>query len=159
MPIRNPVCARLMTKSCETALAGAHPKNAWLDLTIRSEKPIRSARVHSQEQVSKNRWHQDVRLTSAKDVDAEVVSWLKSAYALAGASKPLRLLSAKLPDSPCPFAASARAWIEPPCAARMLERIDRLDNSVSEQFRLVEALPVARVRQANALQARPRKPG
>jgi hypothetical protein len=69
----------------ETAFAGAHPKKAWLDLTIRSETPIKSARVRAQEQVSKNRWHQDVRLTSPKDVDAEVVSWLRSAYALAGA--------------------------------------------------------------------------
>ena len=69
----------------ETGFAGAHPKKAWLDLTIRSEKPIKSARVRAQEQVSKNRWHQDVRLTSPKDVDAEVVAWLKSAYELAGA--------------------------------------------------------------------------
>jgi hypothetical protein len=68
----------------ETSFAGAHPKKAWLDLTIRSEKPIKSVRVRAQEQVSKNRWHQDVRLTSPKDVDAEVVNWLKSAYALAG---------------------------------------------------------------------------
>jgi hypothetical protein len=67
-----------------TSFAGAHPKKAWLDLTIRSDKPIKSARVRAQEQVSKNRWHQDVRLTSAADVDAEVVGWLKSAYALAG---------------------------------------------------------------------------
>lgn len=69
----------------ETTFAGAHPKKAWLDLTIRSEAPIKSARVRAQEQVSKNRWHQDVRSTSPKDVDAEVVAWLKSAYALAGA--------------------------------------------------------------------------
>ncbi|MEQ1811109.1 MAG: DUF5655 domain-containing protein [Terricaulis sp.] len=69
----------------ETGFAGAHPKKVWLDLTIRSENPIKSARVRAQEQVSKNRWHQDVRLTSPKDVDAEVVAWLKSAYELAGA--------------------------------------------------------------------------
>jgi hypothetical protein len=68
----------------DTTFAGAHPKKVWLDLTIRSDKPIKSARVRAQEQVSKNRWHQDVRLTSAADVDAEVVGWLKSAYALAG---------------------------------------------------------------------------
>lgn len=69
----------------ETGFAGAHPKKAWLDLTIRSEKPIKSARVRAQEQVSKNRWHQDVRLESPDDVDAEVVEWLRSAYDLAGA--------------------------------------------------------------------------
>ena len=68
----------------ETSFAGAHPKKAWLDLTIRSDKPVRSNRVRTQEQVSKNRWHQDVRLTSPADVDAEVVGWLEGAYALAG---------------------------------------------------------------------------
>ena len=68
-----------------TSFAGVHPKKAWLDLTIRSDQPIRSARIRAQEQVSKNRWHQDVRLSSPADVDAEVIDWLKSAYALAGA--------------------------------------------------------------------------
>lgn len=68
----------------ETSFAGAHPKKTWLDLTVRTDKPIKSARIRAQEQVSKNRWHQDVRLSSVKEVDAEVVSWLKSAYALAG---------------------------------------------------------------------------
>lgn len=68
----------------DTSFAGAHPKKAWLDLTIRSDKPIKSSRVRAQEQVSRNRWHQDVRLASPKDVDAEVVGWLRSAYALAG---------------------------------------------------------------------------
>lgn len=67
----------------ETSFAGVYPKKTWLDLTIRSDRPIRSKRVRSQEQVSKNRWHQDVRLTSPTDVDAEVVGWLKKAYALA----------------------------------------------------------------------------
>jgi hypothetical protein len=66
-----------------TAFAGAHPKKAWLDLTIRTDKPLKSPRVRAQEQVSKNRWHQDVRLTTPKDVDAEVANWLKAAYALA----------------------------------------------------------------------------
>lgn len=68
----------------DTSFAGVHPKKAWLDLTIRTDKPIKSARVRAQEQVSKSRWHQDVRLSSRKDVDAEVIGWLKTAYALAG---------------------------------------------------------------------------
>ncbi|HVZ98913.1 MAG TPA: DUF5655 domain-containing protein [Caulobacterales bacterium] len=67
----------------DTSFAGAHPKKAWLDLTIRSDKPIKSPRVRAQEQVSKNRWHQDVRLASPTDVDGELIGWLKQAYALA----------------------------------------------------------------------------
>ena len=84
-----PVKAEAKKKSIhlvrETSFAGVHPKKAWLDLTIRSDKPIKSKRVRSQEQVSKNRWHQDVRLASPAEVDAEVVGWLKNAYALASA--------------------------------------------------------------------------
>lgn len=71
----------------ETSFAGAHPRKAWLDLTIRSDAPLKGPRIRAQEQVSKNRWHQDVRLKSPKDVDAELVAWLKAAYALAGEKK------------------------------------------------------------------------
>lgn len=67
-----------------TAFAGAHPKKAWLDLTIRTERPIKGVRVRAQQQVSKNRWHQDVRLTAPKEIDDEVVGWLREAYSLAG---------------------------------------------------------------------------
>ncbi len=66
-----------------TAFAGAHPKKAWLDLTIRTDKPLKGPRIRAQRQVSKNRWHQDVRLAAPKDVDGEVIGWLKDAYALA----------------------------------------------------------------------------
>lgn len=67
-----------------SAFAGVHPKKSWLDVTIRTDAPLTGPRVRSQEQVSKNRWHQDVRLSGPRDVDAELKRWLRAAYDLAG---------------------------------------------------------------------------
>lgn len=66
-----------------TAFAGVHPKKSWLDVTIRTEFPLKSPRVRAQEQVSKNRWHQDVRLTALTEIDSELKRWLRAAYDLA----------------------------------------------------------------------------
>ena len=65
-----------------TAFAGVHPQKGAINLNIRSDKPIASPRVTKAEQVSKNRWHQNVKLTSPDDVDAELMGWLTEAYRL-----------------------------------------------------------------------------
>ena len=65
-----------------TAFAGVHPKKAWLDLTLRSSAPLPGDRLRNRQQVSKNRWHQDVRLASPQDIDAELLEWLRAAYDL-----------------------------------------------------------------------------
>lgn len=66
-----------------TAFAGVHPRKAWLDLTIRTAAPLAGSRLRKNEQVSKNRWHGDVRLFSPDDVDRELAGWLRDAYELA----------------------------------------------------------------------------
>ena len=71
----------------KTAFAGAHPRKAWLDVTIKSDKPLKGPRIRNQDQASKNRWHQDVRLVSPREVDAELIAWLKAAFVLAGERK------------------------------------------------------------------------
>ncbi|HEX8901350.1 DUF5655 domain-containing protein [Vitreimonas sp.] len=65
-----------------TAFAGVHPKKNWLDLTIRLEKPLAGPRIRKSEQVSRNRWHNEVRLTSEADVDGQLIGWLVTARAL-----------------------------------------------------------------------------
>ncbi|SPE39239.1 conserved hypothetical protein [Candidatus Sulfopaludibacter sp. SbA3] len=65
-----------------SAFAGLHPRNGYLLLTVKAEKPIRSARIVKTEQVSKNRWHLDVKLADAKDIDSELLRWLRQAYEL-----------------------------------------------------------------------------
>ena len=65
-----------------SGFAGVHPKKSALTLTIRTERPIASPRVAKAEQVSKNRYHNDLKLTAPHEVDAELIGWLEEAYAL-----------------------------------------------------------------------------
>ena len=63
----------------ERAFAGVHPRKAWLILNISSDRPIESDRIVKSEQVSKNRYHQEVKLLSPDEVDEELIAWLKAA--------------------------------------------------------------------------------
>ncbi|MDP9371892.1 MAG: DUF5655 domain-containing protein [Chloroflexota bacterium] len=66
-----------------SGFAGVHPRKSALLLNLRTAGPIDSPRVVKREQVSKNRWHNEVRLASATEVDAELLAWLREAYVLA----------------------------------------------------------------------------
>ena len=61
---------------------GVHPKRDRLDLQIVTDHPIRAARVTKIDPVSARRFHIHVRLTSEKEVDAELLGWLREAYDL-----------------------------------------------------------------------------
>jgi hypothetical protein len=63
-----------------SAFAGVHPRKQHLLVTIKAAAPIRSGRVVKAEQVSKNRWHLDVKVAVAGDIDAEFLGWLRQAY-------------------------------------------------------------------------------
>ena len=65
-----------------SAFAGIHPRKQHLLLTIKAKKPIRNARVFKTEQVSKNRWHVEVKLATEKDIDGVLLGWLRDAYDL-----------------------------------------------------------------------------
>jgi len=65
-----------------SGFAGIHPQKRALLLTLRTERPIDSPRVVKCEQVSKNRYHNEVRLTSPNEVNAELNGWLREAYKL-----------------------------------------------------------------------------
>src|ERR1700704_3941578 len=65
-----------------SAFAGVHPRKQHLVLTIKAEKPIQNPRVSKAEQVSKNRWHLDVKLTASQEIDGELLGWLRRAYEL-----------------------------------------------------------------------------
>jgi hypothetical protein len=66
----------------KSAFLGVHPRKNWLLVTIKSEQAIRSPRVVKAEQVSKSRWHCEVKLATADDVDAEFLGWARTAYEL-----------------------------------------------------------------------------
>ena len=65
-----------------TAFAGVHTRKSAILLNIRSAAPIESPRVRKVEQVSKNRFHNELLLESPNDVDAELLRWLEDAYGL-----------------------------------------------------------------------------
>lgn len=65
-----------------SAFAGVHFRKHALALTIMAAAPIDSPRVLKTEQVSKNRWHLDTKLTVDGDIDSELLAWLRAAYDL-----------------------------------------------------------------------------
>jgi Domain of unknown function (DUF5655) len=65
-----------------SAFAGVHLRKQYLLLTIKAAVPIKSPRLVKSEQVSKNRWHLEVKLSSKNDVDRELLAWLREAYDL-----------------------------------------------------------------------------
>lgn len=62
--------------------AGIHPRKSFLYLNLRTDRPIDSPRVVKLEQVSKHRYHNEVKPSSPDEVDAELIGWLGEAYAL-----------------------------------------------------------------------------
>ena len=65
-----------------SAFAGVHPRKQHLIVTIKAAKLIRSPRIVKTEQVSKNRWHLDVKLAAGEEIDAQLLDWLQQAYGL-----------------------------------------------------------------------------
>lgn len=64
------------------AFAGVRPLSSRIVLTIVSVDPISSPRVDRSERVSRNRVHNELRLASPDQIDAELVGWLRTAYDL-----------------------------------------------------------------------------
>jgi uncharacterized protein DUF5655 len=68
----------------KSAFAGVMTRRNALILNIKSDVPIKHARITKTEKISANRFHQEVKLTSPRDVDPLLVGWLLEAYALSG---------------------------------------------------------------------------
>jgi len=62
--------------------AGVHPRKSYLYLNLRTKERIESPRIAKAEQVSKNRFHNEVKLAHPDEVDAELTDWLRAAYTL-----------------------------------------------------------------------------
>ena len=65
-----------------SAFVGVHPRKQHLLVTIKAAAPIPSGRIVKTEQLSANRWHLDVKVAVAGDIDAELLGWLREAYAI-----------------------------------------------------------------------------
>lgn len=67
-----------------TDFAGVHPRKTYLNLEFKTDHPIDHPRVKKSEQVSKNRYHNTIRLDSPQEVDSELLTWLQDSYRLSG---------------------------------------------------------------------------
>lgn len=68
----------------KSAFAGVVTRKGAVILNIKSTAPIQDACIVHAEQVSSNRFHQEVKLTSPADIDPLLLGWLKAAYELSG---------------------------------------------------------------------------
>jgi uncharacterized protein DUF5655 len=68
----------------KSALAGVETRKDYLLLNIKSDHQIKSPRIEKAEQISAKRFHHKMRISTPKDLDDELKSWLREAYLLSG---------------------------------------------------------------------------
>lgn len=66
----------------QRAFLGVHPRAKGLLLNIVTEKPLRGAAIKKAEQVSANRYHNEVLLAATSDLSSNVKQWIAEAYRL-----------------------------------------------------------------------------
>lgn len=81
-PVTEERGARSVLLRSRGGFLGVHPKRDCLDLQIVTDHVIRAARVTKVDPVSARRFHVHVRIANEKEVDAELVGWLREAYDL-----------------------------------------------------------------------------
>jgi hypothetical protein len=64
------------------AFLGVHPRAGGLLLNIVTTGPLLNDRIRKSEQISKSRCHNEVLVTDASHIDADLRGWLREAYAL-----------------------------------------------------------------------------
>jgi hypothetical protein len=64
------------------AFAGVHPRATGILLNLVFDAPLKHARVHKSEQVSAHRYHVEFKLEDPAEIDAQLVGWIRRAYAL-----------------------------------------------------------------------------
>ena len=67
-----------------SAFLGIHPRKQSLILTLKSDAPLASRRIRKSDQVSRNRFHHEVTLHAASEIDPELLGWIREAYELCG---------------------------------------------------------------------------
>ena len=62
--------------------AGVYTRQDYINLEVHLNYKLTNKRVTKVEQGSANRFHHTIKLTSEKDVDKELLNWLREAYEL-----------------------------------------------------------------------------
>lgn len=68
----------------ETTFAGVTVRREALILTLKSNGPIDSERVHKAERMSAKRYYNEIRVKSPREVNKELREWLAASYELSG---------------------------------------------------------------------------
>ncbi len=63
-----------------SAFVGVHFRRSHLLLTIKTAGPIDLPRIVKVEQVSKNRWHCELKLHAETEIDGDLTEWMRNAY-------------------------------------------------------------------------------
>ncbi len=67
-----------------SAFSGIQTRRDFLILTVKSRAEIDNPRISKREQASANRWHNEIKITSAEEVDDQIVGWLRDSYDISG---------------------------------------------------------------------------
>src|ERR1700749_1946942 len=59
--------------------AGVYTRNNYINLEVHLSHELKSKRVSKVEQASANRFHHTIKLNSEKEIDKELLGWLKEA--------------------------------------------------------------------------------
>lgn len=62
--------------------AGVYTRKDYINLEVHLNYKLTSDRVSKIEQGSTNRFHHTIKLTKTKDIDKELLTWLREAYEL-----------------------------------------------------------------------------
>jgi Domain of unknown function (DUF5655) len=62
--------------------AGVYTRKDYINLEVHLSHKLISKRISKVEQASANRFHHTIKLNSGKDIDKELLGWLKEAYDL-----------------------------------------------------------------------------
>lgn len=62
--------------------AGVYTRKGYINLEVHLNHKLVSKRISKVEQASAHRFHHTVKLNSVKDIDKELLGWLKEAYKL-----------------------------------------------------------------------------
>lgn len=68
----------------KSAFAGVQTRREYLILTVKSAVDVDNSRIVRREQTSRNRWHHELELHDASDVDGQLIDWLRVSYEMSG---------------------------------------------------------------------------
>lgn len=68
--------------SGRAAFLGVHPRKEGLLLNIVLARPITDARIIKAEQVSRSRFHNELKISRPEEIDDTVIGWIREAHSI-----------------------------------------------------------------------------